>query len=562
MLKNLMKIVVAIIALSMILSVIISHSDNDIRDTILSSFQDKPKKELFKVYHFLFQKKYDLNTEEGLNKYRTFKANMKMIEAENAKNLGYTLGLTEFTDMTNEEFKKARLSIVNPAEIEASMQKFLASESITNEQKFEVQYQDEDDMLISNSKSPVSQTTPVNWGPKMNPVTNQGGCGSCWAFATIGAIEGNYNVNFGNSPSFSHQQLVDCDKGSNGCSGGNPDGALRYLTKSGLAYANSYPYVSGTTGKADTCKAASLKLNGVVLGFDTCSYGRCTRDKQRALLARGPLIVYVDADGSTGATKIFQHYKSGILAITCSQINHAIVLTGFDKDEKGEFLYGMNSWGAGWGEKGYFRIRVNDADKTCFMEAYGSLPKVQKSDQPVPPPPVPGCLKLYSQCGLQGDSKEICTNTPKFANFPFVAGYDTGKFKKLKFFLGENCQNGYYSFENQSFSCLADVGVTASFKSVIVDEQIPPQGCVWLYDDSCISGNKVEVCTDVPDLNDPKYNFGNKTTSIKFGPGVKGVSAYLDPNYEGSYTTLRQDRYSFEGSWLNKDIESVKIIKA
>ncbi len=108
------KLVVAIIAISLIQSVIVVHRDNDIRDSILSSFKDKPRKELFKVYHFLFQKKYDLNSEEGLKRYTIFKTNMKFIESQNAKNLGYTLGITDLADLSNDEFRKTRLSPLAP----------------------------------------------------------------------------------------------------------------------------------------------------------------------------------------------------------------------------------------------------------------------------------------------------------------------------------------------------------------------------------------------------------------------------------------------------------------
>ena len=108
------KLVVAIIAISLIQSVIVVHRDNDIRDSILSSFKDKPRKELFKVYHFLFQKKYDLNSEEGLKRYTIFKTNMKFIESQNAKNLGYTLGITDLADLSADEFRKTRLSPLAP----------------------------------------------------------------------------------------------------------------------------------------------------------------------------------------------------------------------------------------------------------------------------------------------------------------------------------------------------------------------------------------------------------------------------------------------------------------
>lgn len=52
--------------LELICSVIISNESHDIRNKILNSLENKPKKELFKILHFLSQKTYDLNTEEGV----------------------------------------------------------------------------------------------------------------------------------------------------------------------------------------------------------------------------------------------------------------------------------------------------------------------------------------------------------------------------------------------------------------------------------------------------------------------------------------------------------------
>ena len=181
MLTHLFKFALAIIAIGIIQSVIVSHSNTDIRESILSSFQEKPKKELFKVFHFLFQKKYDLNSEEGLNRYRTFKSNLKFIEVQNTKNLGFTLGITELTDLTADEFRKTRLSTIVPEKVDADMQKFLRTEP--TQEKFEIHYQDEDedDLMISNSKSAnpaVQQTTKIDWRAFMNPAANQGGYGS------------------------------------------------------------------------------------------------------------------------------------------------------------------------------------------------------------------------------------------------------------------------------------------------------------------------------------------------------------------------------------------------
>ena len=64
--------------------------------------------------------------------------------------------------------------------------------------------------------------TSVDWRTKgiVNPVKNQGQCGSCWAFSATAAVEGANAIKTGTLLSLSEQQFVDCDKRSQGCNGG------------------------------------------------------------------------------------------------------------------------------------------------------------------------------------------------------------------------------------------------------------------------------------------------------------------------------------------------------
>ena len=62
----------------------------------------------------------------------------------------------------------------------------------------------------------------VDWRTKgaVNPVKNQGQCGSCWAFSATAAIEGHNFIQTGTLLSLAEQEFVDCDTASYGCSGG------------------------------------------------------------------------------------------------------------------------------------------------------------------------------------------------------------------------------------------------------------------------------------------------------------------------------------------------------
>jgi len=232
-----------------------------------------------------------------------------------------------------------------------------------------------------NKEIPLTQSK-IDWRSILTPVVNQGPCGSCWAFSAIGALEANYNLKFNNPQRFSQQQLVDCDTSSSACKGGDETKALDYIKTNGIAFSKDYPYFSGKTNKAGTCKSSSVTLNKVLAGYEICPFRKCTRAKHRALLAKGPITVALDADGrdsSNDAYSIFQNYKSGVLDYACKEENHAVVMVGVDYDINGEYLIIRNSYGTSWGENGNFRFRTRDSDKTCFIETGGSLPIIDDS---------------------------------------------------------------------------------------------------------------------------------------------------------------------------------------
>jgi len=196
----------------------------------------------------------------------------------------------------------------------------------------------------------------LDWVAKgaVNDVKNQGQCGSCWAFSTIANIEGVNFVKTQKLVSLSEQELVDCDKtgpdGDLGCQGGLPSNAFKFLiaNKTGLELESKYPY-TGRDGPA--CKAQ--RSDELVF---ISSWKQIPSDEAQmaaALVQYGPLSIGINAGP-------MQWYMGGIAnpwSILCNpkSIDHGVAIVGYGSEPK-EYWTIRNSWGASWGEKGYYRI--------------------------------------------------------------------------------------------------------------------------------------------------------------------------------------------------------------
>ena len=173
---------------------------------------------------------------------------------------------------------------------------------------------------------------------KVTDVRNQRSCGSCWAFATLGAFEGNFSLRNGFQLDFSEQALLSCS-GAGTCRGGW--WAFDYLVSRGVPVESKYPY----TWRDDPCNlpTGTRYYKAVTWGYvgSNNSVPNIV-DLKKALCQYGPLSVAVRV------TPGFQAYTGGVFNENdTGNVNHGVTLIGWD-DNKQAWLI-KNSWGTGWG---------------------------------------------------------------------------------------------------------------------------------------------------------------------------------------------------------------------
>ncbi|NJN66864.1 MAG: hypothetical protein HC884_09170 [Chloroflexaceae bacterium] len=179
-----------------------------------------------------------------------------------------------------------------------------------------------------------------NWcdNGKCTPVKNQGGCGSCWAFATVGVFENLIRIRDGITRDLAEQYLVSCNLDGGSCNGGwiahkyHVDQKGKNQTLPGAIYETSFPYQA----KDLTCPSSPFPSyeKGTQWSFVGGSGGTIPSVAmlKQAIYEHGPVSVAVCADN-------WGSYKGGIFEQYCSTINHAVVLVGWD-DSQGPRGYG------------------------------------------------------------------------------------------------------------------------------------------------------------------------------------------------------------------------------
>jgi hypothetical protein len=307
---------------------------------IFEKLMDKEStKELFKIFHSLNKKTYNLNSEEGIKRYRIFKKTLQEIREHNAKpNQSYQLGVTPLADMTAEEADPVELTNLKPVNFQLG------------ERKYDI--------------SSTCDVNHVNGTMAMNPNFFDTSKASWYKDITapnmMAAVEAAYFLKTGNRVTLSPQSLIDC---------------LPTYTQSWTKYShtymnagffttNDYPFIfPNSTG----CKDPST-INGFnyqpetweSVPYEIYNSNQYTRtfEDTCSLLKRGPFLVNL-------SFKLPSSYKSGIyiptnVTATCGSGSVSALVVGYESNASGDNWILRGYWGPKWGDKGYVRIPRND----------------------------------------------------------------------------------------------------------------------------------------------------------------------------------------------------------
>jgi len=220
----------------------------------------------------------------------------------------------------------------------------------------------------------LSAPASIDWRTKgaVNPVKDQGSCGSCWTFGSIGAVEGAWYIQNGQLLRLSEQQIVDCAWIVNqGCNGGYAQWAYQWMINNGgLALENGYGYLAQNSW----CKAYDKSSGVYVTGYKNVTSG--DENGLKEAVALGPVAIAIDA-----AHLSFRFYAEGVYyEPECKNgeddLDHEVLAVGYGTTSDGQdYWIVKNSWSTYWGDEGYIRMARNKGNN-CGVATDATFPIV------------------------------------------------------------------------------------------------------------------------------------------------------------------------------------------
>ncbi|PLW99158.1 MAG: hypothetical protein C0594_17350 [Marinilabiliales bacterium] len=208
---------------------------------------------------------------------------------------------------------------------------------------------------------------------------NQGSCGACWTFTSLGSVESFMLKNGMGTYDFSEQNMRTCHGFVLGtsltCSGGSTKKAAAYLTRMDGPVADELDLYDADMN--------ALCTEDLPVQYRVEQFKVLPNDPdivKQSLIDYGALYVNMMYDSEFYNSDDYTYYYDGTLST-----DHAVLLCGWDDTKvtaggTGAWII-KNSWGDSWGENGYFYISYNDTKALSTVGVYPGVGEVQPGDK-------------------------------------------------------------------------------------------------------------------------------------------------------------------------------------
>lgn len=330
----------------------------------------------------MHNKPYVMGSEEYYTRMSLFEERSALVAQSNCEQgKTWTAGLTHLADWTEQELAGlrgyARRATTKGSRVHART--FLRLNRIGAE-------------VTSSAANHSFDSLPESkdWGhlEALQGAHDQGGCGSCWAYAAQAVLNAHTEIHLNKKQTFSVSQIIACTPnpmhcgGAGGCEGATCELAFEYALEHGLSKA-----VGDDSDFTSHCRAdwADDGKNPTVAHFleDGSEVHRPSRAEVNSIGMTGwkklpsnkafPLMQALVELGPLGAAVVadfdWNVYWSGVMTASASTdfvVNHAVVIYGYGVEGSQKFWRIHNSWGDSWGENGNLRMsRRDDEESFC-----------------------------------------------------------------------------------------------------------------------------------------------------------------------------------------------------
>ena len=198
-----------------------------------------------------------------------------------------------------------------------------------------------------------------NGGDFVTPVRDQGQCGACSYFSTLAAVEAWERIRQNNPKldiDLSEQYVLSCGSVGNCDNGAYIESIHRFVQRTGTVQETCFPYMA-YDGAPCTDACASSEQHKVKIGnFISLNYSQMTVGDIKNAVFHRPVAagMAIFQDFYTYLDGVYQHVEGDLDGY------HAVLIYGWDDADESWLC--KNSWGIGWGNAGFFKIKWNEAE--------------------------------------------------------------------------------------------------------------------------------------------------------------------------------------------------------